>query len=77
MSSMGIIDFLATSTYAAKVERVVAKRLGILPIQLTKRQKHTIIDATTTGRTVGLSAEKTAEMCLESVKAMGVLDNLK
>ena len=74
---MGILDFLTTSTYAAKVERVVAKRLGVLPIQITKRQKNTIIEAAVTGKTMGWSAEKTADMCLESVKAMGVLDNLK
>jgi hypothetical protein len=55
----------------------VAKRLGILPIQITKRQKNTIIEAATTGKAMGWSADKTAEMCLESVKAMGVLDNLK
>jgi len=74
---MGIFDFLAASTYAAKVERIVAKRLGILPIQIKKRQKNTIIEAAITGRTMGWSAEKTADTCFETVKAMGVLDNLK
>lgn len=74
---MGIFDFLATTTYAAKVERIVARRLGILPVQITKRQKNIIIDAANTGRTMGWSAEKTADICLESVKTMGVLDNLK
>jgi hypothetical protein len=74
---MGILDFLTSSTYAAQVERAVAKRLGILPIQITKRQKNTIIEAATTGKAMGWNADKTAEMCLESVKAMGVLDNLK
>ena len=74
---MGILDFLTSSTYAAQVERAVAKRLGILPIQITKRQKNTIIEAAITGKAMGWSADKTAEICLESVKAMGVLDNLK
>lgn len=73
---MGLFDFLAISAYAAKVERIVAARLGILTIRITKRQKSTIIDAAQTGRAMGLSAEKTADMCFESVKAMGKIDNL-
>jgi len=68
---MGIFDFLTTASYAAQVERVVAKHLGILPIQITSRQKSAIIDAAAAGKKMGLSAERTAEMCLESVKAMG------
>jgi hypothetical protein len=74
---MGLFDFLAASAYAAKVERIVAARLGILPINISRRQKGIIIDAAQSGRAMGLSAEKTAEMCFESVRAMGRLDNLR
>lgn len=74
---MGIFDFIATATYAAKVERIVAARLGILPISITKRQKERIIDAAQQGRAIGFSAERTADMCFETVKAIGKMDAMR
>ncbi len=73
---MGILSFLSVATSAAKVERIVAKRLGILPIQMTKGQKSAIIDATHQGRQVGMKSDQIADMCFELVEARGRLDRL-
>jgi hypothetical protein len=51
-------------------------RLGILPIWIAKRQKNTIIEAAQKSRAMGLGAENTTNMFLESAKAMRKSDNL-
>jgi hypothetical protein len=68
---MGILDLIATTSYAAKMERIAAKKLGILPFQINKRQKDAIIDEAQRARLMGISAENAVENCFQRIKFLG------
>ena len=68
---MGFLDALAVTNYAAKMERIIARRLGIALFRPTKRQRDEILRVATQARAAGFSAEEAVDICFDLIKTIG------